>query len=609
MKLLAATFAMLALAASATPFETFVKDTCAGDIRVFCNDPGTWKFTIRHEKKEKLDELIVNISAPAPAAPPKFAATFEIPQRSMHHVWMDFATDGGRLHPDWARWWWSDIAHGQPLFAIHDGNNRNRFTMACSEALRRVEWRAVLREENCLVTGGFRFFTAPEAPIKDYEVRIRIDGRDLFWSDAVTEGAKWLADAAGLKPCRVPEASFDPVYSSWYSFHQNVFEKEIEAECTIAAKMGMKTIILDDGWQTDDNNRNYAFCGDWQVSKRRFPDMAAHVKRIHELGMKYMVWYSVPFIGEKSAAYERFKGKYLRSEKSRGTAILDPRFPEVRKFLVDTYVKAIKQWNIDGFKLDFIDTFAFGETDPAIAENYAGRDIRSLPHAVDLLMREVYAKLTAIKPDLLVEFRQDYIGPSIRQYGNLLRATDCPGDMQMNRMRCANLRLTAGEAAVHADMLEWHPSDTPEAAALPIISSLFSVIQYSMMLRDLPESHRRVIKHYLDFSQRHRATLLKGAFRAHHPEAQYPILEAWSEKERIFGVYTQGMVVPCNAPDRPTFLLNGTGQTGVVVELAAAPKTLKIFNAFGEVLASTLPASAGLVKLPVPSGGYAQMEF
>ena len=85
-------------------------------------------------------------------------------------------------------------------------------------------------------------------------------------------------------------------------------------------------------------------------------------------------------------------------------------------------------------------------------------------------------------------------------------ATDCPGHLQLNRIRIANLRLTAGQSAIHADILEWHPSDTPEGAARPILSAIFGVIQYSMMLRDLPDRHQKVIRHRLDFSQRYRET-------------------------------------------------------------------------------------------------------
>lgn len=585
----------------AAPFEASVCAKTVGDVRVACEDAGEWTFAVQNSAADGVDEIVVRLAAREDARPPKFEVSFAFPQIRMNHVWTDGSTDGNRLGPDWRSWQWSDIAHGQPLACLHDGDNHNRLTTACSEALRKVEWRIALREESCMVVGGFRFFTAPEAPMKEYEVRIRLDGRDMFWSDAVQESAEWIAQTAKLAPCRVPESAFDPLYSTWYQFHQNVFAKEIEDECVLAAKMGMKTIILDDGWQTDHNNRGYAFCGDWKVSPRRFPDMAAHVKRVHDLGMKYMVWYSVPFVGEKSENFTRFKGKYLGE--SHGASVLDPRFPEVRKFLVDTYVAAMKDWDLDGFKLDFIDSFAFRGQDPAAKEGYVGRDIRSLPDAVNRLMADVHAALTSIKPDAMVEFRQKYAGPAIRQFGNMMRASDCPGDMQLNRQRIANLRLTCGGTAVHADMLEWHPSDMPEDAARPILSAIFGTVQYSMMLRELPESHREVIGHWLKFSQNHRDTLLKGRFRAYNPESQYPLLAAESETERIIGVYATGSVVPCGASDRTVYVLNGTSGDSVVLDLAGEEVTAEVFDTFGR-RTGMAQLHCGVQRVAVPKSGY-----
>jgi alpha-galactosidase len=263
----------------------------------------------------------------------------------------------------------------------------------------------------------------------------------------------------------------------------------------------------------------------------------------------------------------------------------------------------MKEWGLDGFKLDFIDSFRFNGKDPAIAEDYAGRDIRSLPDAVNRLMMEVYAALTAENPDVLIEFRQKYIGPAIRQFGNMMRATDCPGDMQLNRQRIANLRLTSGGAAVHADMLEWHPTDTPEGAALPILSSMFGVIQYSMMLRGLPESHREVINHWLAFSQKHRGTLQKGRFRAYHPEAQYPLLEAEGANERIVGVYTSGTVVPCGKLDRPVYVLNGVSGDSAVLDFADGTATAEVFDAAGKA-AGTVKLCRGVQRVAVPRSGY-----
>ena len=168
--------------------------------------------------------------------------------------------------------------------------------------------------------------------------------------------------------------------------------------------------------------------------------MQALVHRLHEMDMAVMLWYSVPFMGERSQNYHKFRDKMLHE------GVLDPRYKEVREFLTDTYKRAVADWDLDGLKLDFIDAFTLGEE--ALKPD-ARRDYLSLEEAVDTLMQEVKRELTAIRPDILIEFRQAYVGPAIRQYGNMLRVSDCPADALRNRQDILNLRLTSGRTAVH----------------------------------------------------------------------------------------------------------------------------------------------------------------
>jgi alpha-galactosidase len=84
--------------------------------------------------------------------------------------------------------------------------------------------------------------------------------------------------------------------------HQQLKQQELDAELTLAADMGMHSVIIDDGWQTIDNQRGYAFTGDWEVAGSRFSDLSAHVDRTHRLGMAELLWISLPFVGRESAA-------------------------------------------------------------------------------------------------------------------------------------------------------------------------------------------------------------------------------------------------------------------------------------------------------------------
>lgn len=590
---------LFAATLSAAEFNKTVKNIAPADVTVSCAEPGTWKFDIKGVRSsDDTGEVTISIESAESAVPPKFTVALTIPQVNISHRWVPAFFDT-MIPPDWMAKCPSNLAVWMPLYTFFSDNGENRLTVATSEVKRQVDFNGGVREEGSVLPIKFDFFNKKELPIRSYSVTVRYDWTKRHYSETIPDAAEWMTKKANLKVADVPDAAFDPLYSTWYCFHQNVFADQIEKECAIASKLGMKVLIVDDGWETEDTNRGYAFNGDWEVSKMRFPDMASHVKKIQALGMKYMVWYSVPFVGKNSKNYERFKGKYLAEVNHEGAAILDPRFPEVREFLIGTYEKALKEWNIDGFKLDFID--AFRGKNEKLRGN--GRDIDTVPEAIDRLMKDVYSRLNAIKPGILIEFRQAYVGPGIRQYGNMMRVGDCPGNFTANRIGIAKLRMTSGKSAVHADMLEWNPGETVEGAARNVINCLFSVIQYSMMLRDLPPEHLKMIDAWLKFTLEHRGALLKGGFKPHLAQIDYPLLEGWDDKERIFTVHADGLTVKVPSDGRTTYVINGTAAESLVVELAAKPALVEIYGTLGEKVGEA-KATEGLNRLKCPPSGY-----
>ena len=128
------------------------------------------------------------------------------------------------------------------------------------------------------------------------------------------------------------------------------------------------------------------------------------------------------------------------------------------------------------------------------------------------------------------------------------------------------------------------------------------------MLRTLPESHKKMIAHWLAFSQKHRSALLKGAFRPRHYEAFYPVIEAEDARERIVGVYNDACVADCGAADRDVYVLNATGKGTLAVRLAAKPAKVEAFDTFG----NPVPAPAlhvGLQDAAVPAAGYLRITW
>ena len=579
---------------------------------VCCDKPGTWSFETSFAEDLGRTVFTVRMKSPTPATPPEFDVFFTESGADVHNVWVPFYGESERDRLYCVEWgsvrYTSELGQYYPIACAFNEASESRLTVAASECLRLVRYGITCHSTDALLEGRFRFFSRAEAPRTEYEAKILIDRRrGVFFGDAIADATRWIERTAGLRPCRVPEAAFDPLYSSWYAFWQDVHDKELEEEARMAAALGMKTMILDDGWQKESSKSYYSATGDWMPVASRFPDFRGHVDKVHAAGLKYMLWLSVPFVGNESKAFKRFEGKFLPGDGD--VRILDPRFPEVRQYLVDTYVRCVRDWDFDGLKLDFIDSIVLDGADPAEKDGWAGRDVLTVPEAVDRLMKEVYAALTSVKPDVLVEFRQKYTGPAIRQYGNMLRAADCPCDLVGNRRRIADLRLASGGTAVHSDMLVWSRDDTPEDAARSILSAIFGVVQYSMRLATIPPPQKDAIRHWIAFSQEHRETLLKGRFRPYNPELMYPLIEAEGERERIFAVYSPGQLVLLPA-DKTAYVINATKSGEIMLGQGKPPKSVEVFDTFGNQIEAEPPSlSDATTPISVPASGYARLEW
>lgn len=420
----------------------------------------------------------------------------------------------------------SRLAKWMPITQLAAKSGKNSYTVALSDVKTPTKIAVTYHLYNKKAETYIAFFTSPIEPISHYEVTIRIDKRNIPYDKAIISARYWYSEM-GYKNDHIPEAAKDSVYSTWYAYLQDVKAKDVLKECKIAKKLGMDTVIVDDGWQNKEILRDYSNCGDWIPAKNRFPDMRKFSDEIHALGMKFMLWFSVPFIGWDAKNFKKFEGKYLHEVHGIKANILDPRYPEVRRFLVDTYKKAVTEWNLDGLKLDFIDRF---QANDIVNEEM---DFHSVEDATESLLKEISTELRAINNDILIEFRQPYMGPVITTYGNMIRVWDCPNDSFTNRISITDLRLTAGKTVVHGDMIVWNNEDSNEGVAAQLYSSLFAVPQISVKLNKISPEHKKVLSEFLKFRNAHKKTIMDGEFTAKGPEANYSYTETVLNGERV----------------------------------------------------------------------------
>ncbi len=558
---------------------------------------------------EKIWQFEFSLSSGSPARYPKLVISWELPLLDTVNCWSSQHSGSSDLPPDWGWKRKFSIANHIPELVFHNREGICTASAAFSDALRSVEFSAGVHESTCALRFTLALFLTEEAPGKEYSAAVRLDMNRIFYAEMIRRFTAWYETFPQYTPLPVPETAYDPLYSTWYCCHHDVHASEIESECRFAAECGMKTIIVDSGWENDDNTLGPGACGSWRPSVRRFPDFAAHVKRVQALGFRYLVWFAVPYIGKRSENFKRFQGRYLRETADAG--VLDPRFPDVREFLIASCKALMTDYALDGLKLDFIDLFTSGNSDPALSEGMGGRDMISLPDAVDRLMTEICSALRSVCPDALIEFRQPYSGPAIRKYGNMLRATDCPADPGANRRNTIKLRLASGRTAVHSDMLEWRREDGVIPAALQLLNVLFSVPQISVRFADLPDDHRKMLRFLLGFFLAHRDLLLKTDLTPCYPDHNYPVVYAAGEKERIAAVYCGGICAEFGPEPYTgvTYLVNATARNGVLMDLALPEggATAVLKNCLGESIPVDVPPS-GVSRVPMPPASVLEIS-
>lgn len=520
----------------------------------------------------------------------------------------------GRWHPncrfdrsikaDWSYGEKSMSAVSAPVISFFNEDGENRGTFALSETLKEVRMSLGVHEEdgtmNCMVVVSLGALDSD-----CYELSLLCDERNVRYEQAIREVGLWWEKDCGLHPASVPESARKPMYSFWYSYHQQFTDEEIEAECKRAKELGFGTVIVDDGWQTDDTNRGYGFCGDWKPSAGKIKDMRKHVEKVHQMGLKYLLWLSVPYVGIHSEMWKHFHNKLIGMDWQQNTGILDIRYPEVREYLSKVYADAVKDWDLDGLKLDFIDEFYQRKETPAVNDQM---DCACIQQALDKLLAETMERLKKEKQDILIEFRQRYIGPSIRRYGNIFRVCDCPDSGISNRVGIVDLRLLSGNTAVHSDMLMWNKEEKAEVAALQVIDCLFGTMQFSVRLDSMKEEHKRMLKNYMAFMQRHQELLQQAPIIAQEPQNLYPQVCVQNEQTEITALYSRNRVVELGDTEE-SIIVNGSAATAVFVE-AKAPLVAQVtvFDCMGTIVCSRQMNLSAVEKIICPIGGRVEIK-
>ncbi|MBC7845622.1 MAG: alpha-galactosidase [Flavobacterium sp.] len=494
----------------------------------------------------------------------------------------------------------------QPSMTLINNNNTNRLTVAVSELTYPTTFQIGENEDKGV---GFDIkiglFGYPTKAVENYKVKIRLDSRDINYNLAQQDLLDWWKTENHLNFASVPEKAYSPFYCTWYALKADgVNDKNVEQQAQLAQKIGCETIIVDDGWQKayDAKSGYCAYNGDWEIDPTRFKDFKQHVKKVHELGLSYMLWTGPSMIGEKSKIFETLKDKMLYKADWANAWVVDPRFPEVRKHLTDRLISIMKENDIDGFKIDFMDLIN-SRYAPKNLPMGNGRDYESVEEATVKLLSDIYSGCKAINPKALIEYRVFFTNPILQQYANMFRAIDCPNNILENRTRTLDAR-NLNKQVIHADPLAWNENETPEVAALQLLQTMLSVPQISTDLTKTSESHLKMLQFLLKQWKEFNEVLTRGQAYNYGPEANYTWSEVSLDKKTVIVAYQPTVLTP-TLMNKDCLIINATHQNSLIFDCKKDLGTfnISVYDCSGKLIRKDKVKFNGLVKIDLPTAG------
>lgn len=191
------------------------------------------------------------------------------------------------------------------------------------------------------------------------------------------------------------------VINSWEGFYFDFNEKKLLNLAKKAKSLGIELFVLDDGWFSSRNN-DLSGLGDYDVNFKKLKHgLTGLSNKIHQMGMKFGLWFEPEMINPISKLYEKHPEYAIKIEGrtpalGRHQLILDMINPEVRAYIIKHMSHIIEDAKLDYIKWDMNRdmTDMFSNLIPNQGMFY---------HSYMLGLYDVLSQLRTKYPDILIE--------------------------------------------------------------------------------------------------------------------------------------------------------------------------------------------------------------
>jgi len=509
--------------------------------------------------------------------------------------------------------------HGNPFAAFMD--HHDRIVLAIGIVGQLVEMGFTVTSpgrslRNTLVVdrGRFRFqMNRPAGNFKlgrftCFEEALFICENSPSWFHALHRYAEAYYQMYGSQ-FEILEEAFYPTWCSWVPWNSDdLNEAKILENARLAKEIGVRTIILDDGWYGPgcDSASLESNMGDYRPDVRKFPDLSGTAEKIRLLGMKSLLWVAPLAVSPEAECYQQVKG-LLMEEKGRtwkspsGFHDLCPCCPQARQLILDK-IPELLAYGFDGLKVDLYNNIG---SEPCTAGH--NHDCTTTTQGVMRLMKEYWQRLKAIKPDALMESKNNYGNVYSAQFGSMIRGGDSPYDINNNFWNCIYPR--AYSPVVHNDYLCWTSAESDHDLAILLIKQITAgVPTLSVDLAGVSESQRTVLKGWLGIYNRYLETFAKGNL-----EPQSGAMDVWDingSETAIVSLLHNAKEFNWPAGKTQVLVMNGTDNHNIYTRIPETTAAVQVnLDCYLREVERTRVTLADTGTIHVPSAGLAIFDL
>lgn len=318
--------------------------------------------------------------------------------------------------------------------------------------------------------------------------------------------------------CRGPwrEKERPILLNNWEATMMDFDEEKILSIAKKGCEAGVELFVLDDGWfgARDDDTGGL---GDWYVNTGKLPDgIAGLSRRIHDMGMKFGLWFEPEMVNPDSELYRAHPDWVLAvpgRDRSLGRhqMVLDMTKEEVQDYLYERMSSIISEADIDYVKWDMNRTIS-----ECFSIGRSAKEQGTVYHRYILAVYRLYERLIADFPELL--FESCASGGARHDAGMLYYAPQAWGSDDTDAVE--RLKIQYGTsygypiASIGSHVSECPNQQTGRVCSIETRANVayFGTFGYELDLNELSDEDFDKVRSQIAFMKKYRGLIQGGSF-------------------------------------------------------------------------------------------------